>query len=139
MLCGYVTPRGEYRVVGSPAMATCWKCILLHLGRPVPQEPALPEHDRLKAAKKTDDATQLVGEFIDWLDAEKHLVLAERGSSQLYPVYVSTQALLAEFFGISQSVLETEKRALLDHLHATNKARQWAMTEGRKILQEDEE
>lgn len=138
VLCGYVTPRGGNRVSGPPAMATCWKCILLHLGKPVPAEPPVPEHERLRAAKRTDDATQLVGRFIDWLDAEKHLVLAERGNVELCPATVSTQALLAEFFGISPGALEAEKRALLEHLHATNEARQWAMTEGKKALQRED-
>lgn len=138
VLCGYVTPRGGNRVSGPPDMATCWKCILLQCGRPVPPEPTLPEHARLEAAKKTDDATQLVGEFIDWLDDEKHLVLAERGSVELYRATVSTRDLLAEFFGVNRGALEAEKQALLDHLRATSEARQWAMTEGKKALQHED-
>jgi hypothetical protein len=101
-------------------------------------EPLLPEHARLEAAKKTNGATQLVGEFIDWLDTEKRLVLAERGSIEVYRANVSTQALLAEFFGVSRGALEAEKQALLDHLHNVNEACQWAMTEGKKALQHED-
>lgn len=135
VLCGYVTPRGGNRVSGPPDMATCWKCILLQCGRPVPVDPPVPEHERLHAAKKTDDATQLVGRFIDWLSDEKSLVLAERsGDGELHNAIVITNNLLAEFFGVNRGALEAEKQALLDHLRATNEARQWAMTEGKKAL-----
>ena len=136
VLCGYVQPKGGNRVSGPPSMATCWRCILLQCGRPIPAEPALPEHRRLEEAKKTNDATQLIGAFLEWLGEEKRIVLAAWGNdSELYPAREPVQGLLAEYFGINQNALEAEKMALLEHLRATNKAREWAETEGKKTLQ----
>lgn len=135
VLCGYVTPSGGNRVSGPPSMGTCWRCILLACGRPIPSEPELPEHGRLMAAKRTDDATQLVGEFVDWLAEEKKLVLGRwNDDAELVPARENTQRLLAEYFGVNQNALESEKQALLDHQRATNAAREWAMTEGKKAL-----
>ncbi len=119
-------------------MATCWKCILLQCGRPIPIEPALPEHERLEKVKKTDDATQLIGEFLDWLSAEKEIVLGRWDyRDSLVPVREPVQRLLAEYFGVNENALEGEKQALLAHLRETNKAREWALTEGKKALQND--
>lgn len=136
VLCGYETPKGGNRVSGPPEMGTCWRCILLACGRPVPPEPSVPEHDRLGKAKKTDDATQLVGEFFDWLKEEKNYVFAKYAddTDELVPVHEPVQRLLAAFFGVNENALESEKRALLEHLRATHKAREWALQEGKAAL-----
>ncbi len=135
VLCGFETPKDGNRVSGPPNMATCWRCILLACGRPIPPEPAVTEHERLEATKKTDDATQLVGEFIDWLSEEKQLVLGRwNDDDELIPARENIQRLLAEYFGIDQNALEAEKTALLGYLRETHQAREWAMTEGKKTL-----
>lgn len=41
-------------------------------------EPPMPEHDKLHEAKERD-ATQTVGEFLDWLGHEKGIHLMRRG------------------------------------------------------------
>ena len=167
----------------------CWRCIHILFERPLPASPNLPEHDKLRAAKKTSDATQLIGDFLDWL-REQGLLLAEdqpasrfscehcgvvpadevffvdwssadealwrhkrkncktgvefehRGGGHvhhdpagLYPSGRSREKLLAEFFKIDTSRLESEKRALLEEQRAINNAVEWAAGEGRRQLQ----
>jgi hypothetical protein len=136
VLCGYEAPKGGNRVAGPPSMATCWQCILLACGRPIPPEPLVPEHERLAEAKKTDDATTLVGQFFDWLKEEKHYVIAKYAddADELMPIFEPVNRLLAEFFGINENALESEKRALLDHMRAVTGARAWALKEGKAAL-----
>lgn len=136
-LCGAKAPKDGNLTCGTPDMASCWQCILLQCGRPIPPEPPVPEHERLEKAKKTDDATTLVGEFFDWLVGEKGYSLGKylrEDHEFLTPIHESVHKLLAEFFGINQNALESEKRALLDHIRAVSKAREWAMNEGRQAL-----
>lgn len=97
----------------------------------------MTEHDKLQKAKKTDDATQLVGEFLhDFLTFKKRIVLAkyhdhtdacrdEDGDiacgtpdGALTPVNVSSDALLYEFFGIDRNKLMAEKDAILAELRS---------------------
>jgi hypothetical protein len=135
-LCGEPAPKnGEARVVtNDKARVDCWHCVLLLCSRPVPAEPDVPEHKKLEKAKKTDDATQIVGEFIDWLREEKGVVFAKWGDSELYAERVPVQRMLGEFFGISESALESEKQALLKYQRELNKAIDWANKEGRGYL-----
>jgi hypothetical protein len=115
----------------------CWKCVHLVMGRPVPPEPAVPEHDKLKAAKHEGrDATQLIGEFLEWLsDGEGgNLVLAEEGSRELYYWRGRKEILIAGFFGINENALSAEKDALLAYQRAYNKAIEWVEKEGRPYL-----
>ena len=138
-LCGAPDPGdGESRAATDiKALVTCWRCVLLLCGRALPSEPALPEHKKLEKAKKTDDATQLVGEFLEWLRVEKGVVFAKWGDSELYAERVPVQRMLAEFFGISESALESEKMALLNYQRELNKAVEWAEKEGRATLGRD--
>ena len=138
-LCGIKAMPDQALACGPDGMSTCWRCITLRCARPLPAEPKVPEHDRLNKAKKTDDATQLVGEFFEWLECEKRIVLAQwdgsrNGNEFLVPTYANRNNLLAEFFGVSENALESEKQALLEFMRATNKAVAWAETEGREIL-----
>ena len=137
-LCGARTPKDGNMVLVPKSMATCWRCISLACGRPIPPEPPVPEHERLEKAKKTDDATTLVGEFFDWLQGEKGFTLGKFAddSDELYPVREPVNRLLAEFFGINENALESEKQALLEHVRAVNKAREWAETDGKRVLRE---
>lgn len=63
-------------IADDPAEVDCWRCITVTCGRPLPAEPELPEHDKLTAAKRRGDATQTVGDFLEWL-GEQGLVLAK--------------------------------------------------------------
>jgi hypothetical protein len=118
---------------------TCWKCIHLLMGRPIPPEPKLPEHDKLKAAKSEGrDATQLIGEFLEWLGDREGgaLILAERSEhdDELYPFRGRRDSLIADFFGINENALAAEKEALIEYQRAFNKAVEWAEKEGRPYL-----
>lgn len=73
-----------------------------------------PEHEKLAKIQKE---SQTCGEFMDWLFSEKKIILAkydgELGHERLWPSGAVVVDLLAEFFGIDQSKIEDEKRALL--------------------------
>lgn len=98
-----------------------------------------PEHDKLRAAK-TEDATQAVGEFLEWLQDVKHIQLAEHVcvdrlavphdpwhecgegcemSNHLYPAAVSHHRLMHEFFGLDPDKLEREKSEMLEALRSS--------------------
>lgn len=78
-----------------------------------------PEHEKLKLVK---DQSQICGEFLDWLNEEKDLILAKLDEyDDLMPFHISTQKLLAEFFEIDLAVLEDEKDQMLTALRATHK------------------
>lgn len=114
---------------------TCWKCVHLLMGRPIPPEPALPEHDKLKAAKHEGrDATQLIGEFLhEFLPGEGVRLCRRDDNGELYEVN-NKRELLSQFFGINESALSAEKEALIDYQRAFNKAVEWAEKEGRPYL-----
>lgn len=75
-----------------------------------------PEHERLQHVK---EKSQICGEFLDWLKEVKQfdLVLIDENGITWVPGD-STQSLLAEFFGISLTNIDNEKRAMLDALRA---------------------
>lgn len=134
-LCG---AKVDDNLVTSRDLITCWKCVHLVLGRPLPPEPETPEHDRLKEAKhKSGDATQLLGDFVTWMREEKRYRLCtyNQGDGEFYEINASTQTLIAAFFGINEAALSAEKDALLEYQRAFNKAIDWTNNEGKPHLQ----
>lgn len=82
-----------------------------------------PEHEKLK---KVQDKSQAIGEFLDWLQNERHVVLAKYGDDKytrdnLYAVGQSITEWLAEFYEINQTKLETEKRLMLEEMRHPRK------------------
>ncbi len=77
--------------------------------------PSTPELDKMLAVK---DKSQVIGEFLDWLQHDKKIALAhcEDGEDELYMVYDSIETLLAEYFGIDLKKIEEERRAILKSL-----------------------
>lgn len=86
--------------------------------------PETPELDKLGKVAPT---SQKIGEFVDWLRAEKGILLAnwptgaERNMygekmDYLAPVNIPIERLLAEFFGIDLNKVEEERRGVLDYL-----------------------
>ncbi len=65
-----------------------------------------PEHKKLLAIK---DKSQVCGEFHDWLENEKGMVLDPSS-------YKTVENLLAEFFEIDQTKLENEKDEMIADL-----------------------
>lgn len=80
-----------------------------------------PEHDRLKLIS---DKSQAIGEFLDWLEAEKGILLGEWGPTgrRMYPFMRSKVDLLAEHFEIDQSKIDAEKREMLNIMREANRA-----------------
>jgi hypothetical protein len=131
-LCG---AKVDDNLVWGRDQVTCWKCVHLLLGRPIPPEPKCTEHDKLKAAKaQGQDATQLIGEFLDWLEDDQNIVLATDETDGMYRYSGARVSLIAKFFGINEAALDAEKDALLEYQRAFNKAHDWAEKEGRPFL-----
>lgn len=78
--------------------------------------PTYPEHDKLRAVKEN---SQVIGEFLDWLINEQHVVLATHRGHILMPVVSSIQKWLARYFDIDEDRLEDEKRAILAEIRAS--------------------
>lgn len=73
--------------------------------------PATPELDKMRAAQ---DQSRTLGEFYDWLSAQR-LVLAKYGlHDQLWPHNEQPEKLFARFFGIDLKKVEDERRAALE-------------------------
>jgi hypothetical protein len=94
------------------------------------EKPLYPECDKMH---KVHEKSQAIGEFIEWLHDEKHIVFAkyhkhtencysEDGrrmacgmwEGTLYPEFVLINSALAEFFGIDLNKVEEEKRQILE-------------------------
>ena len=116
------------------ASVTCWRCVHDLLGWELPKEPELPEHDKLKAAKgPRGDDTQLVGEFLVWLDEQGIRLAKYNDQDRLYPIN-NVRGLLNEFFEINADALSAEKDLLLEYQRALNAAQSRAKTEGLATL-----
>jgi len=73
-----------------------------------------PEHEKLEKVKET---SQSIGEFLEWLYYEKRIHFARYSKYDVsYRVSLNTNELLAEYFGIDLTVLEQEKRQMLEEL-----------------------
>ena len=75
-----------------------------------------PEHEKLGKIK---DQSQAIGEFLEWLRVEKEYricIYDPADYDHYFPVFTSTNDLLAEYFDIDQNKLESEKREMLDFI-----------------------
>lgn len=117
------------------ASTTCWRCVHVLLGWALPEEPALPEHAKLKAAKgPRGDDTQLIGEFLVWLGEQNIRLARYADNDELRPLSNPTE-LLNGFFEVDANALSAEKDLLLEHMRALHAAQNRAKTEGRAALQ----
>ena len=77
-----------------------------------------PEHDRVK---KVNVDSQVIGEFIDWIKDEQHVLFCQWDKYQeLEPVHKSIEQWLALYFEIDLVKLEDEKRQMLDVIRQDN-------------------
>lgn len=80
-----------------------------------------PEHDKLKAL---GDRRSEVQGFLDWLlDDNDGLMFARYGGRTgeiLLPVYEQREVMMARYFDIDLTVLDDEKRAMLDRQRDLN-------------------
>lgn len=74
-----------------------------------------PEHEKLK---EIQDQSQIIGEFLEWLNYEKEYSLCECENKydRWQPISENHQKLLAQFFNIDLDKLEQEKRKMLEEL-----------------------
>lgn len=84
---------------------------------PLPKDdlPELYEHERLSQIK---DKSQVIGEFMEWLQGKGITPQKCGRGNRSYRFYVQKE--LAEFFKIDLEKLEKEKRVILEHLRKTN-------------------
>ncbi len=81
-----------------------------------------PAHDKLV---KVVDQSQVIGEFLDWMQNEYHVQLAVYddsyyGGNLLMPLPYNWTRLLHEFFDIDADVLEGEKVHMLEAWRGAN-------------------
>lgn len=81
-----------------------------------------PEHEKLEKVK---EKSQAIGEFVDWCNNEKEIVLARWGVNDLYADSTPINKLLAEFFGIDLIKLEIEKQEMLAEFRESNEKRNY--------------
>lgn len=84
-------------------------------GKKAPRRPGMPETLRLVAVSRE---SQKIGEFLEWLAWDQHLVLAEVIGEALYPSLTTTEKLLARFYGIDLERVERERGRLLAYIRA---------------------
>lgn len=77
-----------------------------------------PEHEKLQ---KIQDQSQMIGDFLSWLQEEKGLSLCsyqgEKHKIDLWcPTDANTSKLLADYFEIDEKKLEEEKQKMLQEL-----------------------
>ena len=76
-----------------------------------------PEHEKLSKVK---DKSQVIGEFLEWLQGPKCYTIAfyPENSNSLFTVRTNTEKLIAEFFEVDLKKLEEEKIAMLNELRS---------------------
>ncbi len=76
-----------------------------------------PECAKLKSVSET---SQVIGEFLDWLEHEEEIVFCLRGerTEMLYEKHLPREKTLAKFFGIDLRKVETERRAMLEDIRS---------------------
>ncbi len=91
------------------------------------KETPLPPAPECEKLLKVSKESNVIGEFLDWMESEKKLVFAKWGMVKpeysdgferegLLPEHINKEKLLADFYKIDLNKVETERRALLDHL-----------------------
>ena len=78
-------------------------------------EKTYPECEKLK---KVHEKSQTIGEFLEWLEGEKGVVLMVEKEDETYPISFQyhTEGLLAEYFEIDLKKVEAERREMLADL-----------------------
>lgn len=79
-----------------------------------------PEHDKLAAVK---DNSQVIGEFLDWLQNEQSIALCKATGPDhcpFQPIHHGIQSILADYYDIDLDVIEQEKQAMLTEMRNLN-------------------
>jgi hypothetical protein len=76
-----------------------------------------PECERMQIVAPESRA---IGEFIDWLNYEKHIILATRSDEEdtgdIQMVHYSMEKLLAEYYDIDLNKVEKERQQMLEEI-----------------------
>lgn len=77
------------------------------------------EHEKLSKVQKD---SQVIGEFIEWMQSEQCYTVCELvdDDSQFVPVRFNIQDILAKYFKINLNNLEKEKRHMLTYMRGAN-------------------
>lgn len=81
---------------------------------------ATPALDKMLAVKAQ---SQTIGEFLDWLAAQRLVLASYRGDRLLPAQGCEPEALLARYFEIDLAACEQERRALLTGLRVDHRTR----------------
>lgn len=76
-----------------------------------------PEHMKLALIV---DKSQVIGEFLDWVEEKHNAILCQGGRYDYIPLYATKEKLLAEFFEIDMDKVEAEKREMLRKMAELN-------------------
>jgi hypothetical protein len=79
-------------------------------------ESSYPNTPVLNKLKEVHEQSQLIGEFLDWLQLEKHVHFVVYENGQPYVPNYTVDSLLHEYFGIDPAEEEKERRAVLEWL-----------------------
>lgn len=79
-----------------------------------------PECDKLR---KVTHKSQIIGEFLAWLQDEKGLVICDLEDNEYLPYGSSINQMLADYFEINLDKVEREKQAILDGIRIANEVR----------------
>ncbi len=71
-----------------------------------------PECDKMVAAS---DEGQTIGNFLEWAEENGYSLCRSTGNNYT-PVRQSTEVILAEYFNIDLTLVEEERRALLERI-----------------------
>ncbi len=81
--------------------------------------PPTPELDKMKSIQ---GQSQQIGQFLDWLQGDGGMTIAEylgtdtEAGDVLYPVQDSIEKILAAYFKIDLKKVERERQAILDYI-----------------------
>ena len=71
-----------------------------------------PEHEKMQKIQKK---SQAIGEFLEWIrDKDIEFCLWDEHGDEFVPFRDSVEKILATYFGIDLTKIETEKRAMLE-------------------------
>jgi len=80
------------------------------------ERPKTPELDKIL---KCCDKSQVIGEFLEWLESKDepiNLCYFDDCKKEFYPIIQSYDAILEEYFGIDGKKAEQERRDLLEFI-----------------------
>lgn len=75
----------------------------------------------LAGMESVQASSQIVGEFLDWLQEEGLAICKPEGSGRYFPVMETTEQLLARHFGVDLMGVERERRLLLAEVQGQGK------------------